>query len=46
MYSGMKSVAVMCVMCVVLWVADEDVSFFYENESGHQRWDEVYEGHV
>jgi hypothetical protein len=23
---GMKFVAVICVMCVVLWVADEDVS--------------------
>jgi hypothetical protein len=27
MYCGMKSVAVLCGMCVVLWVADEDVSF-------------------
>ncbi len=27
MYYGMKFVAVICVMCVVLWVADEDVSF-------------------
>ncbi len=24
----MRSVAVICVMCVVLWVADEDVSFY------------------
>jgi type III secretory pathway component EscT len=45
MYRDMKSVAVICVMSVVLWVADEDGSF-YENESGQQRWDEVCEGHV
>jgi hypothetical protein len=27
MYYGMKFVAVICALCVVLWVADEDVSF-------------------
>ncbi len=27
MYCSMESVAVICVMRVVLWVADEDVSF-------------------
>jgi hypothetical protein len=27
MYCDMKSVAGICVMCVVLWIVDEDVSF-------------------
>ncbi len=34
MYSGMKSVAIICVMCVVLWIADEDVSFFMRMRVG------------
>jgi hypothetical protein len=28
MCCDMKSVAVICVMCVVVWVADENVSFY------------------
>ncbi len=35
MCCDMKSVAVICVMCVVLWVADEDVSF-YEMRVGNR----------
>jgi hypothetical protein len=40
-YYDVEFVTVVCVMCVVLWEADEDVSMvtviFYESESEQQR---------
>jgi hypothetical protein len=41
MYYGMNFVTVVCVICVMLWAANEDVSMvkvvFYESESEQQR---------
>jgi hypothetical protein len=34
----------MCVVCIVLWLAGEDVSFYEMKKQ--QRWGEVCEGHV